>query len=470
MEQDLKLVFPLKINKENNKFIMRRNEKKRILVVDDSQNTLELIRRVLSLKGYQVITGSSVVNAISILEQMTIDLVITDLKMPNINGIELVRHVKENYKNTGILVITGFPSIKGAVETVKLGADEYMLKTFTHEELYNAVKNALEKIDNRQISNEISKDKTFISTGLIGKSEVMQNIYNEINKASKLKATILLTGETGTGKELVARAIHYNSPQATAPFIPVNCGGIPEGLLESELFGYVKGAFTGATETRGGFFQAADGGTLFLDEISNTSISMQVKLLRVLQEKEVYMIGSNKSQKINLRIIAATNVNLSELVKKSTFREDLFYRLNVIPINIPPLRQRGEDILLLINHFKIKYAKEIKKKTPEFSDNVLKIFKNYYWSGNVRELENIIQRLVMMTDSDLIDIPDLPPIMRYSAMVKNGINRTLIEVEKEHIINVISLVKGNKTKAAEILGIDRKTLREKLKKYNYNIN
>ena len=449
---------------------MRRNEKKRILVVDDSQDILELIRRVLSSKGYQVITGSSVVNAITILEQMKIDLVITDLKMPNINGIELVRHVKENYKNTGILVITGFPSIKGAVETVKLGVDEYMLKSFTQEELYNAVKNAIEKIDNRQISSEISEDKTFISTGLIGKSEVMQIIYNEINKASKLKATILLTGETGTGKELVARAIHYNSLQASAPFIPVNCGCIPEDLLESELFGYVKGAFTGANETRGGFFQAADGGTLFLDEISNTSISMQVKLLRVLQEKEVYMIGSNKSQKINIRIISATNVNLSELVKKSTFREDLFYRLNVIPINIPPLRQRGEDILLLINHFKIKYAKEIKKKPPEFSDNVLKIFKNYYWPGNVRELENIIQRLVMMTDSDLIDIPDLPPIMRYSAMVKNGINRTLTEVEKEHIINVISLVKGNKTKAAEILGIDRKTLREKLKKYNYNIN
>ena len=445
---------------------MRRNEKRRILVVDDSQNVLELIRRVLSSKGYQVITGSSVVNAISILEQMTIDLVITDLKMPNINGIELVRHVKENYKNTGILVITGFPSIKGAIETVKLGADEYMLKSFTHEELYDAVKNALEKIDNRQISNGISEDKTIISTGLIGKSEVMQNIYNEINKASKLKATILLTGETGTGKELVARAIHYNSPQASAPFIPVNCGGIPEDLLESELFGYVKGAFTGAIETRGGLFQAADGGTLFLDEISNTSISMQVKLLRVLQEKEVYMIGSNKSQKIDLRIIAATNVSLFELVKKGTFREDLYYRLNVIPINIPPLRKRGEDILILINHFKIKYAKESKKKTPEFSDNVLKIFKNNYWPGNVRELENIIQRLVVMTDSDLIDIPDLPQIMRYSAIVKNGDSRTLTEVEKEHIINVISLVNGNKTKAAEILGIDRKTLREKLKKYN----
>jgi len=445
---------------------MRRNEKKRILVVDDSQNMLELIRRVLSSKGYQIITGSSVVNAISILEQMTIDLVITDLKMPNINGIELVRHVKENYKNTGILVITGFPSIKGAIETVKLGADEYMLKSFTHKELYDAVKNALEKIDDRQISNGISEDKTIISTGLIGKSEVMQNVYNEINKASKLKATILLTGETGTGKELVARAIHYNSPQTSAPFIPVNCGGIPEDLLESELFGYVKGAFTGAIETRGGFFQAADGGTLFLDEISNTSISMQVKLLRVLQEKEVYMIGSNKSQKIDLRIIAATNVNLFELVKKGTFREDLYYRLNVIPINIPPLRKRGEDILSLINYFKIKYAKESKKKTPEFSDNVLKIFKNNYWPGNVRELENIIQRLVVMTDSDLIDIPDLPKIMRYSAIVKNGINRTLTEVEKEHIINVISLVNGNKTKAAEILGIDRKTLREKLKKYN----
>lgn len=448
---------------------MRKKEKKRILVVDDSPNVLELVRRVLTSRGYQVITSSNVVNAIDILEQMKIDLVITDLKMPNINGIELVRHVKENYKNTGVLVITGFPSIEGAVETVKLGADEYMLKSFTHDELCNAVKNVLEKIDNRQINNDISEDKTFISTGLIGKSEAMHNIYNEIKKASKLKATILLTGETGTGKELIARAIHYNSPQASAPFIPVNCGGIPENLLESELFGYVKGSFTGATETRGGFFQAADGGTLFLDEISNTSISMQIKLLRVIQEKEVYMIGSNKSQKIDLRIIAATNVSLSELVEKGTFREDLYYRLNVIPINIPPLRQRGEDILLLVNHFKMKYAKEINKETPEFSDDVLKIFKNYEWPGNVRELENIIQRLVMMTDHELIDIPDLPSIMRYSVIAKNGINRTLIDVEKEHIINVISAVKGNKTKAAEILGIDRKTLREKLKKYNYDL-
>jgi len=445
---------------------MRSKEKKRILVVDDSQDMLELIRRNLASKGYNIITGSSVVNAINILELMKIDLVITDLKMPNINGIELVRHVKENYKNTEVLVITGYPSIKEAIETVKLGADEYLIKSFTDIELYNAVKKALEKIDNRLISNGNSEVNTDISTGIIGNSEVMLKIYNEINKASKLRTTIILTGETGTGKELVARAIHYNSPQASAPFIPVNCGGIPEDLLESELFGYIKGAFTGATETRGGLFQAADGGTIFLDEISNTSISMQIKLLRVLQEKEVYMIGSNKSQKIHLTIIAATNVDLSELVKKGTFREDLYYRLNVIPINIPPLRERGEDILLLINHFKTKYAKEARKKPPEFSDNVIKVFKNYYWPGNVRELENIIQRLVVMTDDDLIDLPDLPAIMRYSALVKNDINRTLSEVEKEHIINVVSSVNGNKTKAADMLGIDRKTLREKLKKYS----
>lgn len=443
---------------------MRSKEKKQILVVDDSQDMLELIRRNLTSKGYKVITGSSVINAINILELMKIDLVITDLKMPNINGIELVRHVKENYRNTEVLVITGYPSIKDAIETVKLGANEYLIKSFTDKELYNAVEKALEKLDNRQLSNGISEVNANISTGIIGKSEVMLKIYSEISKVSKLRTTILLSGETGTGKELVARAIHYNGTQSSAPFIPVNCGAIPENLLESELFGYVKGAFTGATETRGGLFQAADGGTIFLDEISNTSISMQIKLLRVLQEKEVYMIGSNKSQKIDLSIIAATNVDLSELVKAGTFREDLYYRLNVIPINIPPLRERGEDILLLINYFKTKYSKEVRKKIPEFSDNILKNFKNYYWPGNVRELENIIHRLVVMTDDDLIDLPDLPIIMRYSASVKNDVNRTLSEIEKEHIINVVSSVDGNKTKAAEILGIDRKTLREKLKK------
>lgn len=438
------------------------NKKANILVVDDSENMLEIIRRNLSSGGYVVYTVTNVMDAISFLESTEIDLVITDLKMPNINGMELVRHVKENYKNAEVLVITGYPTIEDAVESVKLGADEFLIKSFTDEELFHSVEKAIKKQADRQKINYHEKDNKLI-TGIIGGSKEMVKVYKSISKAAKLNATILLTGETGTGKEIVARAIHYNSMNASAPFIPVNCGGIPEELLESELFGYVRGAFTGAVETRGGFFQAADGGTLFLDEISNTSQGMQAKLLRVLQEKEVNMIGSNKSQKVDVRIIAATNVDLHTLVQKGNFREDLFYRLNVIPINLPPLRDREDDILLLVNHFAEKYACEIKKETPVFTDPVIKIFMDYYWPGNVRELENIIQRLVIMSDENRIDVPDLPESMKQSVMTSKRINRTLAEVEKEHILNVLASVDGNKSKAAGILGIDRKTLREKIK-------
>jgi DNA-binding NtrC family response regulator len=438
-------------------------EKKYILTVDDSPNILELIRRNLNSKGYIVYTVSNVMEAIKVLESTTIHLVITDLMIPDINGIELVRHVKENYKNTDILVITGHATIKNAVESVKLGADEFIVKTFTDQELFDAVKNALEKQKKREISNHQSEKHLPLETGLIGGSKGMIKIYNDISKASKLRATVLLTGETGTGKELVARAIHYNSPRASSPFVAVNCGGIPEELIESELFGYLKGSFSGAYETRSGFFQTADKGTIFLDEISNTSLSMQAKLLRVIQEKEVNMIGSNKSQKIDIRIIATSNIDPLELVKKGTFREDLYYRLNVIPIHIPPIRERGEDILLLTSHFAKKYAEETGKKAPVFSDEVIKVFSNYYWPGNVRELENLVHRIVVMSDEKIIRIPDLPAGLHYSATTGNNLLRPLCDVEKEHISIVLELVGGNKTEAAKILKIDRKTLREKLK-------
>ncbi len=437
-------------------------DKQQILVVDDSEQMLEVIRRNLSAKGYIVYTLNNVVEAITFLESTYIDLVITDLNMPNINGMELVRHVKENYKNTEILVITGYPSIEIAVESVKMGADEFLIKSFTNEELYLAVEKSLKKKNERKIVNQNSIDESPLE-GLVGNSKKMVEVYRTISKASKLKATIMLTGETGTGKELVARAIHYSSSEASAPFIPVNCGGIPEELLESELFGYVKGAFTGAYETRGGYFQAADGGTIFLDEISNTSKAMQAKLLRVLQEKEVNMIGSNKYQKIDLRVIAATNVELTTLVQKGSFREDLFYRLNIIPITIPPLREREDDILLLLNYFTSKYSQEVGRDCPEYSDSVIKVFKEYPWPGNVRELENIIQRLVFMLDDKVINVPDLPESMRYNINQGMALNKTLAEFEMEYIKNVLASVDGNKTRAAEILNIDRKTLREKIK-------
>ncbi len=438
-------------------------KKETILVVDDSPDTLEVLQRNLTSQGYRVYTSPGAVEAIKVLQSQHIDLVITDLKMPGIDGLSLVRHIQENFENTEVMMITGYPSIEGAVVAVKTGAEEYLAKPFTDEELFSAVERVIEKLHMRLAAHRPSKLPSVYS-GLIGQSEAMKKVLNTIEKAAKSSATILITGESGTGKELVARAIHYNSLRAKSPFVPINCGGIPEALLESELFGYVKGAFTGATETRAGFFQTAEGGSIFLDEISETSLAMQVKLLRVLQDKEVFMVGVRYPQKVDIRIIAATNKNLASLVEKGLFREDLFYRLNVITIDIPPLRDREEDILLLVQNFASKYAKEHEKTVPSFTDNVLEIFKGYYWPGNVRELENIIQRLVIMSEKEVIDVPDLPSLMRFSAIKGTGSGRTLASVEAEHILSVLASVDQNKTRAAEILGINRKTLREKLKK------
>jgi two-component system response regulator HydG len=439
-------------------------EKERLLVVDDAVHTLEVLQRNLTSKGYLVFTAKSVDEAIRILETTTVDLVITDLKMPKVSGIDLIRHVRENFKDTEVMMITGYPSIQGAVKAIKTGAEEYLTKPFTDEELFSAVRRTLDKLYMRRIAETRLHQMPKASYGLIGESEALREVFNAIAKTASTSATVLITGESGTGKELVARSIHYSSSRASAPFVPVNCGGIPEGLLESELFGHVKGAFTGAIESRAGFFQTADGGTIFLDEISDTSLSMQTKLLRVLQDKEVYMVGASRSRKVDVRIIAATNKDLSSLVKKGIFREDLFFRLNVITIVIPPLRERGDDILLLAHHFVTKYAQEFSKPALRFSDNALQVLRNYYWPGNVRELENVIQRLVVMTDGDLIEVSDLPSLMRFSSLRETGLNRTLAEVEAEYIRNVLTSVNGNKTKAAQILGIDRKTLREKIQK------
>lgn len=438
-------------------------KKGRILIVDDSINTLEVFQRNLTSQGYEVFTASGVGEAIKILETMMVDLVITDLRMPKVSGMDLIRHVRENFKDTEIMMITGYASIESAVEAVKIGAEEYLSKPFTSDELFAAVKRVMDKLMLRRARNKLT-DIPPAPYGIIGQSGAIKKIFSEIEKAASTSATVLISGESGTGKELVARAIHYTGSRAASPFVPVNCGGIPESLLESELFGHVKGSFTGATETRAGFFQTADGGTIFLDEISDTGIAMQSKLLRVLQEKEVCMVGSSKTRKVDVRVLAATNKDLQLLVKKGTFREDLYFRLNVITIDLPPLRERGEDIVLLTYHFAVKFAREAGKTVPAFSDNAIQVIKNYHWPGNIRELENVINRLVVMTDGDLIEVPDLPSLMRFSALRTSGFNRPLAEVEVEYISNVLSSVGGNKTQAADILGIDRKTLREKLKK------
>jgi DNA-binding NtrC family response regulator len=432
-----------------------------ILTVDDSPDALELLKRHLEPAGYTVIGAASAEEASRILKDTCFELVITDMKMPRVSGLDLIRHIRSNYKEIGILMVTGYPSIGNAVEAVRLGAENYLAKPFTKKELLAAVQSALANQRKRSLDYPPAPPPS----GIIGESEPMQAIFRDIEKAAAVRANVLITGESGTGKELVARAIHYQSDRASHPFVPVNCGGIPENLLESELFGHVKGAFTGATETRAGFFQTGNKGTIFLDEVGETSASMQVKLLRVLQEKEICMVGSARPQKIDARIIAGTNKNLQGLIKRERFREDLFYRLNVINIEMPPLRLRQADILLLVRFFSAKYAAEMGRPAPQYSDRALEILSGYSWPGNVRELENLVQRLMAMVDGDLIDPPDLPANMRSDCInTEAGLNRTLEQVEAEYIRNVLDSVSGNKTKAAKILNIDRKTLREKLKR------
>jgi len=438
--------------------------KERILIVDDSETTLEVLQRNLTAAGYRVFTALGVAEAVEILDGATLDLVITDLKMPKVSGLDLIRHVRENFKDTEVMMITGYPSIEGAVNAIKTGAEEFLAKPFTDEELLSAVQRALDKLMVRRSGHTTLGHVVPTQKGFIGNSKVMRDVFVAINKAAFTSATVLITGESGTGKELVARAIHYGGPRSSAPIVPVNCGGIPEALLESELFGHVKGAFTGADESRAGFFHAADGGTIFLDEVSDMSLAMQVKLLRVLQDKEVCMVGSNRSRKVDVRILAATNRDLLGLVRKGLFREDLFYRLNVITVFIPPLRERGDDILLLVHHFVTKFAIESGRSPLRLSDKALQSLRSYNWPGNVRELENVVQRLVVMTDGDAIEVPDLPILMRFSALRERGLTRTLADVEAEYISNVLSSVDGNKTLAAQSLGINRKTLREKLRK------
>ncbi len=438
-------------------------DKERILVVDDAPDTLELIRRNLTTEGYEVFTAPGAAEAIHVLDSMPVDLVITDLKMPKISGLDLIRHVRENLKDTEVMMITGYPTIQGAVVAVKAGSQEYLTKPFTDEELLSAVGRAFDVLKTRRNAQNGLDQPPPTLPGLIGESKAMGEVSRLISKVASTRATVLISGESGTGKELAARAIHYSSPRASAPFVPVNCGSIPENLLESELFGHVKGAFTGASESRAGFFQTADGGTIFLDEISNTSLLMQAKLLRVLQDGQIYMVGSARSREVDVRVLAATNKNLRTLVKNEVFREDLFFRLNVITITMPPLREREDDVLLLASHFATRFSEELGRPMPRFSDEALRVLRNYLWPGNVRELENIIQRLVVMTDGDVFDVPDLPSTMRFSVAREAGLNRTLAEVEVEHIRNVLACVGGNKTRAAEVLGIDRKTLRERIK-------
>ncbi|TNF23340.1 MAG: sigma-54-dependent Fis family transcriptional regulator [Deltaproteobacteria bacterium] len=434
----------------------------RILVVDDSDATREVIVRHLRAVGYEPVAVTGVAEALDALARARFDLVVTDVRMPKVSGLDLVAHVRENHRDTEVTVVTGYPSVDGAVTAMKRGANDYLTKPFTREELLAAVERALDRVRARAGG---ASEPTALGRphGVIGDSPAIRSVLAQVERAARAPATVLITGESGTGKELVARAIHYASARAAAPFVPVNCGGVPSELFESALFGHVRGAFTGATMARAGLFITADGGTLFLDEIAETSVAMQVKLLRVLQDKDVWMVGATSPRRVDVRVIAATNKDLPRMVARGAFREDLYYRLNVIAIDVPPLRARAGDVARLFAHFAARSAVELGCEPLRPTDAALDALARYDWPGNVRELENLVQRMTVMRDRPELDVADLPPNLRFAvAAPEPDLGRTLAEVERDYVRRVLASVDGNKTRAAEILGIDRKTLRARL--------
>ena len=443
-------------------------QKENILIVDDNYDMLELLHRHLKALNFHTYKASSVAEAYNVLQYSSVDLIITDLQMPGGSGLDLLEYVNEHFPGIPSLVITGFPSVDTALKATKLGALEYLTKPFTSEEFRKAVYNSL-KTDKDVFPGQKKTHKPALKVdsyaGMVGSSKKFKDIIDVIERVKDNRATVLIKGESGTGKELVARAIHFKGAFAANPFVAVNCGALPENLIESELFGYTKGAFSGATETKKGLFEAADGGTIFLDEIGTVPFAVQTRLLRVLQEKEVRKIGAQQSQKISLRIISATNIDLQQLVREKQFREDLYYRLNVVTIETPSLRERKEDIPLLADTFLKKYAQEYGKPTIAFAPQVIKILQYYNWPGNIRELENAVQRMIIMADRNIETVHIQPAIMHpvhdhsYS---KEDTLLSLKEAEKAHILKVLAAVGNNKTRAAEILQIDRKTLRAKL--------
>lgn len=437
--------------------------KENILILDDDIDILELLQRHLKSMDYHTYKAVSVKEALFILKDTFIDLLITDIQMPEIDGLQLLKFANEHYPEMPKLVITGYPSVDGALEVIKSGAIDYLTKPFTKEELRQAIEKAFAhgaKHTDSRPKREISKSNVYAD--MVGESEAFHKVANIIDRVKDNKATVIVKGESGTGKELVARAIHYSGKFSRAPFIAVNCGAIPDNLQEAELFGYKKGAFTGANENRNGFFQAAEGGTLFLDEIGTASLAVQTKLLRALQEKEITKVGSQKAEKVDIRIIAATNADLLEDIHNKSFREDLYYRLTVVEINVPPLRERKSDIPLLVSKFIRKYGVEYKDRLLHISPEALKVLERYNWPGNIRELENIIQRSVIMSDG-MIEVKDLPDFLKFQIEFPDVDFLPLRKMEKEYVNRVLQHTEGNKTKAAKILQIDRKTLRDKLR-------
>jgi len=440
-------------------------ESMKILVVDDEALIRDMIKRGLSqMGGFSVEVAQSGPEAIEKMEKDVFDLVLTDLKMPEMDGLELLKTIKGTRPEIMVIMMTAHGSIETAVEAMKIGADDYITKPIDFNDLLLHIskvqKESLLLRENRLLRMEVRKKFEF--NNIIGKSKKMQEIFSLIEKVALGSSTVMIYGGSGTGKELVAKAIHYNSPRADRPFIPFNCGAIPETLVESELFGHTKGAFTGAIQAKKGLFEEANGGTLFLDEISSILPSVQVKLLRVLQERELMKVGSTERTKIDVRMIAATNENLEENMKQGKFREDLFYRLHVFPIFLPDLKGRKEDIPLLAYHFLDFYSKEAKKEIKGVSKEAMKLLLEYHWPGNVRELENAIERAVIMTDQDTLVPNDLPKDLMegFSEMIKRGVKdrKSLDDIKSEYIKEILKEVGGNKRIASEILRVNPRTL------------
>ncbi|MBW1649173.1 MAG: sigma-54-dependent Fis family transcriptional regulator [Deltaproteobacteria bacterium] len=454
-----------------------------ILIVDDEKNYPLIISALLEEEGFETLTANSGEEALEILKSYDVDLILTDMKMPSMDGIMLIERIKENNFNMPVLMMTAYGTVEKAVEAMKKGAYNYILKPFDNDSLIAYVNKALEmqRIINQNLRLLSDAKSKYSFDNIIGKSKAMQNLFNIIRKVAPTNASVLIEGESGTGKELVARSIHFNSARADKSFIPVNCAALSENLLESELFGHEKGAFTGAIIQKKGKFELADNGTIFFDELAEIPFNTQVKLLRILQEKTFERVGGTKSINIDARIIAATNKKLTEEMEAGRFRADLFYRLNVVRLTLPPLRERKEDLGLLINYF-IKKYKEINNKGADVAgidSEVERIFYNYGWPGNIRELENTIEHALIFSIGSLITKADLPNsfkkisgnALRINDIPSNaGLAKTLEAVEKKMIIRALNLSGNVQTRAAEMLKIGKSGLNQKIKKYSLDKN
>ncbi|MBI1821243.1 MAG: sigma-54-dependent Fis family transcriptional regulator [Nitrospirae bacterium] len=443
----------------------------RILVVDDEVNMRALFEKILGKEGYEVETASTGEEAIQRLEKETFDLIISDLKMPGIDGSQVLKKAKEISPEIPFILLTAFGTIDSAVAAMKEGAFDYLTKPVNNDEVKLVIKKALDlyhltkEVERLREKVEINKD----FKEMIGRSLKMRSLFKLIKLVSNSNTTILIHGESGTGKELVARAIHYNSPRREGPFVTIDCGALPETLLESELFGHVRGSFTGAINNKKGLFEEANGGTLLLDEIGDTTLAFQSKLLRVLQESEIRPVGSNRSSKVDVRVVSATNKDLREEVKKKSFRDDLYYRLAVVPVLIPSLKERKEDIPLLVDHFIKKYCGQNDLSQKRISPSVMKVLIDYPWPGNVRELENVIERAVLINPGTEIKLEALFDERARASEMLNPLRATthaaIQTLEREEIAVAMKNTNGNRTQAARLLGISRATLYNKIRQY-----